>query len=368
MSTLDADLEIAVGSVKPDLDLTPAREARVGDVLVRRLLPLRQRRSVGAWCFVDHYGPMSVDGVAGMRVPPHPHIGLQTVTWLIAGNVLHRDSLGSEQMIRPGQLNLMTAGRGIAHAEESPAEHDPQLHGVQLWVALPDAQRRVAPAFEHHAELPAFAAGGFEVTVFLGSLPGAQSPATVYSEIVGAEIVAGRSAAAGTARGAGGTARSAAGTGRGAAGAARGAAGTAQRAAAAGRGAAWADAASLLTGGRDAAGRIPVMPSHEHAVFVSAGSADVEGTLLQTGQLLYLGTGREQVTIAAPAGSRLFLLGGVPLGEPLLMWWNFVARTPEEIAAAAGEWADGAYGTVNGYDGDPLPAPPLDAVRLTRHR
>src|SRR5712691_6964678 len=100
MSTLDADLEIAVGSVKPDLDPTPAREARVGDVLVRRLLPLRQRRSVGAWCFVDHCGPMSVDGVAGMRVPPLPHIGLQTVTWLIAGNVLHRDSLGSAQMIR----------------------------------------------------------------------------------------------------------------------------------------------------------------------------------------------------------------------------------------------------------------------------
>jgi quercetin 2,3-dioxygenase len=335
MSTLDADLEIAVGPVKADLDLTPAREARVGDVTVRRLLPLRQRRSVGAWCFVDHYGPMSVDGLTGMRVPPHPHIGLQTVTWLIAGNVLHRDSLGSEQMIRPGQLNLMTAGRGIAHAEESPAEHDPQLHGVQLWVALPDAQRRVAPAFEHHAELPAFAAGGFEVTVFLGSLPGAQSPATVYSEIVGAEIVAGRRAAA---RGGTGPAGSAAGT----------------------------DAAAPLTAGRDATGRIPVKPSHEHAVFVSAGSAAVEGTLLQTGQLLYLGTGREHVTMAAPAGSRLFLLGGIPLGEPLLMWWNFVARTPEEIAAAAGEWAGGAYGTVNGYDGDPLPAPPLDVARLTR--
>ncbi len=343
MSTVDAELEIAVGSVKADLDLTPAREARVGDVTVRRLLPLRQRRSVGAWCFVDHYGPMSVDGVAGMRVPPHPHIGLQTVTWLIAGNVLHRDSLGSEQMIRPGQLNLMTAGRGIAHAEESPAEHDPQLHGVQLWVALPDARRQVAPAFEHHAELPAFAAGGFEVTVFLGSLPGAQSPATVHSEIVGAEIVAGRSAAA-----------------RGATGIARGA-GTV-------RGAAGGDAASPHSAGHDAAGRILVMPSHEHAVFVSAGSADVEGTLLRTGQLLYLGTGREQVTMAAPAGSRLFLLGGVPLGEPLLMWWNFVARTPEEIAAAVSEWADGGYGTVNGYDGDPLPAPPLDAARLARRR
>ncbi len=342
MSTVDADLEIASRPVNNDDGLTRAREAQVGGMTVRRLLPLRQRRSVGAWCFVDHYGPMSVDGLAGMRVPPHPHIGLQTVTWLIAGNVLHRDSLGSEQMIRPGQLNLMTAGRGIAHAEESPAEHDPQLHGVQLWVALPDARRQVAPAFEHHGELPAVGAGGFEVTVFLGSLPGARSPATVYSEIVGAEIFAGRTAAAlgGTVPG-----RSRTASGRAAAG-----------------------TAGIRAGGRAAAGRIPVVPSHEHVVFVSAGSADVEGTALRTGQLLYLGTGREQLTMAAPAGSRLFLLGGVPLAEPLLMWWNFVARTPAEIAAAAREWAAGTYGMVNGYDGDPLPAPPLDPVRLTRRR
>jgi quercetin 2,3-dioxygenase len=125
VSTVDADLEVDASPVQaPGFELTQAREAQVGDVAVRRLL--RLRRSVGAWCFVDHYGPMSVDGVTGMRVPPHPHIGLQTVTWLMSGNVRHRDSLGSEQMIRPGQLNLMTAGRGIAHAEESPREHDPQ--------------------------------------------------------------------------------------------------------------------------------------------------------------------------------------------------------------------------------------------------
>jgi redox-sensitive bicupin YhaK (pirin superfamily) len=311
MSTVDVELEVADNPVQANDALTRAREARVGDMTVRRLLPLRRRRSVGAWCFVDHYGPMSVDGLAGMRVPPHPHIGLQTVTWLISGNVLHRDSLGSEQMIRPGQLNLMTAGRGIAHSEESPAEHDPELHGVQLWVALPDAQRQVEPAFEHHAELSAIAVGGLEVTVFLGSLPGALSPATVFSEIVGAQIVA--------------------------------------------RG----DAA-----GRGAAGRIPLAPAHEHVMFVSAGSAEVGGTALRTGQLLYLGAGRDQVAVAAAAGSTVFLLGGEPLGEPLLMWWNFVARTPEEIGAAADEWASGRFGTVNGYQGEPLAAPPLDAARL----
>jgi redox-sensitive bicupin YhaK (pirin superfamily) len=309
VSTVDSQLEIAETSVKANgYKLTEAREAHVGDMTVRRFLPQRLRRSVGAWCFVDHYGPMSVDGVAGMRVPPHPHIGLQTVTWLLAGNVLHRDSLGSEQMIRPGQLNLMTAGRGIAHAEESPAGHDPQLHGVQLWVALPEASRLADAAFEHHAQLPETSINGLVITVFIGSLAGAESPARTFSEIVGAQIVAYRDASAG----------------------------------------------------------IPLAAGHEHVIFVAAGSANVEGTVLRPGQLLYLATGREQALVAASAGSRLFLLGGVPLGESLVMWWNFVARTPEEIAAAVADWRDGRFGTVGGYVGDPMPAPPLDGVRLRR--
>ena len=307
MSTVEANVEVAQAPVQADgLELTDARQAQVGDMTVRRLLPLRLRRSVGAWCFVDHYGPMSVDGVAGMQVPPHPHIGLQTVTWLFTGNVLHRDSLGSEQMIRPGQLNLMTAGRGIAHAEESPAEHDPELHGVQLWVALPDADREVAPAFEHHADLPDTGAGGFGITVFMGALAGARSPATAFSQIVGAEL----------------TARDQARTG------------------------------------------LALDREFEHVIFVVDGSAEVEGTLLSPGHQLYLRTGRDRVGIAARVGSRLLLLGGVPLGEPLLMWWNFVARTPEEIAAARADWRDGRFGEVGGYVGDPLPAPPLNAARL----
>src|SRR5215472_12210218 len=191
MSTIDADLDAGARPIVTEgLELTQARIARVGAMEVRRLLPLRMRRSVGAWCFVDHYGPMSVDGVTGMAVPPHPHIGLQTVTWLIAGDVLHRDSLGREQMIRPGQLNLMTAGRGIAHAEESPAEHDPQLHGVQLWVALPESSRFADPGFEHHAELPFSRVNGIDITVLLGSLAGESSPATTFSRMVGAQLSA----------------------------------------------------------------------------------------------------------------------------------------------------------------------------------
>jgi hypothetical protein len=281
---------------------------------VRRLLPLRQRRSVGAWCFVDHYGPASVDGVAGMQVPPHPHIGLQTVTWLIAGTVLHRDSLGSEQLIRPGQLNLMTAGRGIAHSEESPEDHDPWLHGVQLWLALPDAHRQVAPDFEHHAELPARRLGGLDVTVFAGSMAGLTSPARVFSGVVGAEISA----------------------------------------------------------PEDGGGIVPLDPRYEHVLFAAFGTAAAERNspqpaVLEPGSMLYLPPGRESVSIAARAGGRLFLLGGEPLGETLLMWWNFVGRTPDDITTAAHDWATGQrFGTVTGYHGAPLAAPPLDPVRLAR--
>lgn len=309
MSTVDADVAVGSGDRGPgsgEPDITRARVARVADIEVRRLLPLRRRRSVGGWCFVDHYGPMSVDGVAGMQVPPHPHIGLQTVTWLLAGNVLHRDSLGTEQLIRPGQLNLMTAGRGIAHSEESPADHDPSLHGVQLWLALPGPARQAAPAFEHHADLPELRLGGLEATVFAGSLADAESPATVFSPLVGAEI------------------RAAAGT----------------------------------------RGHVPLGPAHEHVLFVARGSARADGAALAPGSLLYLGTGRESVTIDAAEGAALFLLGGEPLGEPLLIWWNFVARTPEEIAAAAASWRDGQFGPVSGYHGEPMPAPPLDVTRL----
>ncbi len=317
MSTAEADVEVQAPAATPagteqaaGLELTGAREARVGDMTVRRLLPLRLRRSVGAWCFVDHYGPMSVDGMAGMQVPPHPHIGLQTVTWLLAGNVLHRDSLGSEQMIRPGQLNLMTAGRGIAHAEESPAEHDPDLHGVQLWVALPDADRQVRPAFEHHAELPAERFGAVHATVFAGALGGARSPATVFSDLVGAELAMPETGEA----------------------------------------------------------VLPLDPGHEHVVFAVTGAAQAAGAALEPGRLLYLRPGRERLPVAAAGGSTLILLGGVPLGEPLLMWWNFVARTPEEIEAATAAWRAGEFASVGGYRGDPLPAPSLDLARLRARR
>ncbi|WP_345025362.1 pirin family protein, partial [Nonomuraea roseoviolacea] len=148
---------------------------------VSRTLPGVRRRMIGAWCFVDAYGPE----VATMRVPPHPHTGLQTVSWLLSGEVLHRDSLGSLQVVRPGQLNLMTAGRGISHSEESREE---LLHGVQLWVALPDGARGMEPGFEHHADLPRVSGPGFTATVIMGSFAGAASPATALTPLAGAEV------------------------------------------------------------------------------------------------------------------------------------------------------------------------------------
>jgi redox-sensitive bicupin YhaK (pirin superfamily) len=315
VSTVDANVEIPGDPVPAmDLEISSARQARVGDLTVRRLLPLRLRRSVGPWCFIDHYGPESVDGVAGMQVPPHPHIGLQTVTWLLAGNVLHRDSLGSEQMIRPGQLNLMTAGRGIAHSEESPAGHDPVLHGVQLWVALPEATRQAAPAFEHHAELPVARLGDFEASVFLGELAGARSAATAFSPLVGAELTT-VAATAGPAR-----------------------------------------------------CMLPLNPAFEHVLFAVAGRADAAGVGLEPGRLLYLPPGHHHVSMVALEGSCVLLLGGEPLREQLLMWWNFVARTPEEIAAATASWQAVEFGRVGGYSGDPMQAPPLDVARLRRPR
>src|SRR6478735_4200762 len=162
----------------PDIEITEGRLAEVGDFQVQRVLPYRARRTVGSWCFVDQMGPGAVTAEHGLDIGPHPHIGLQTVTWLLHGEVLHRDSLGSEQVIRPGQLNLMTAGHGVAHAEESPRGGPTELHGAQLWVALPESSRHDPPAFEHHAALPSTEpAPGVTVTVLVGSLGGATSRA-----------------------------------------------------------------------------------------------------------------------------------------------------------------------------------------------
>jgi quercetin 2,3-dioxygenase len=307
MPTADVlDCQPGLTSV-PVLEAHPARQASLpGDLIVRRALPRAARRLVGPWCFLDHFGPLAFGAGKPIDIAPHPHIGLQTVTWLIEGEALHKDSLGSEQLIRPSQLNLMTAGRGISHSEETPPRNSGRLHGLQLWVALPDARRLAPPSFEHHAELPVATVGSLRAIVLMGELDGVRSPATAHSRIVGADVVA--------------------------------------------------------TG--DADTDVPLDPSFEHALVPIDGRVALGGRVLEPSTLYYLGTGREAVTLTARAGSRLVLLGGEPFGERILMWWNFVGRTPDEIAQARDDWEQGTrFGSVPAYLGDRIPAPPL-SLRL----
>jgi quercetin 2,3-dioxygenase len=289
-------------TTQPVLELFKGREVSLGEsTVVRRLLPNLGRRLVGAWCFVDHYGPDDIANQPGMGVPPHPHIGLQTVSWLLEGEVHHRDSIGSDQLIRPGELGLMTAGRGIAHAEHSPAPHPALLHGVQLWVALPAEVRDTLPGWSHHSMLPLVSDAGMLATVIMGELAGERSPGRTYSPLFGADVA--------------------------------------------------------LTAGAVAV--VPLEPDFEYAVLVMSGRLDVEGVALTPGAMLYLGCGRRELRLRSEVSARVLLLGGEPFAEQIVMWWNFVARTGEEIAAAREGWmTHEQFGTVVG-GGDPLPAPAM---------
>jgi quercetin 2,3-dioxygenase len=306
MSNVAADpsVEICRGvpGAGPVRELLPARAVPLGEgTVVRRLLPTLGRRMVGAWCFVDHYGPDEIAARPGMQVRPHPHIGLQTVSWVLDGQVRHRDSLGHDLVISPGDLGLMTAGEGIAHSEVSPTPHGPVLHGAQLWVALPDGARAVPPRFEHRAALPAIEAPGLRATVLLGDVDGARSPGRTHSPLVGVDVTV------------------------------------------------------------DGPARLPLEPDFEHAVLTVTGAPEVDGGGLAPGSLAYLGTGRRDLRLGGEG--RLLLLGGVPFTERIVMWWNFVARTGEEIDAARARWEAGGFAPVPGPDAA-LPAPPLPPTPL----
>jgi redox-sensitive bicupin YhaK (pirin superfamily) len=263
------------------VEVLEPREAHVGAMTVQRALPRRTRRTVGAWCFVDLFGPASVTEEGGVDIGPHPHIGLHTVTYLLDGQVLHRDSLGSEQVIRPGQVNLMTAGRGVVHAEEPTGHYRGTMQGVQLWVAQPDETRGGHPDFAHLAELPTVAIGAAEATVLVGSLAAATSPARQDTPLVGADL--------------------------------------------------------RLPAGEV---EVPLDPAFEHALVVLRGSLLVEGRLVERTKTAYIGIGRASVGLAAPEGARVLLLGGQPFAEQLLMWWNFVGRSRQEVTEASRQWAD----------------------------
>jgi redox-sensitive bicupin YhaK (pirin superfamily) len=266
----------------PVVELVRGREATVGGMGVRRTLPHRGRRTVGAWCFVDHFGPADVDE-RGMAIGPHPHIGLATVTWLLEGAVLHRDSLGSVQEIRPGQLNVMHAGEGVVHSEEGVAGYTGRLHGVQLWVAQPEATRHGSAAFEHHAELPVADLSHGIGRVLIGEFTGRSSPARADTPLVGVDLELER-----------------------------------------GR--------SLLD----------LSPSFEHCVVVLEGSLLVDDVEVKPGELAYLGLGRQQVGLDVGTEARALLLGGTPFEADVLMWWNFVARDRDEVLSAYRDWSESA--------------------------
>lgn len=281
-----------------------------------------------------------------MAVLPHPHIGLQTVTWPLSGVIRHRDSLGSDVLVRPGELNLMTAGDGVAHSEFSwlggqaadaatasdtaeptdtaepmdtaePSDTAEPMRGLQLWVALPDESRHTAAAFEQHRDLPSAVVDHLSVTVLLGELAGLRSPARTFSPIVGAQI--------------------------------EGSAGTS---------------------------RLPLDVSFEHAILVLDGTISIDGSEIPAGPLAFLGAGRAELVLEVSTAARFVLIGGEPFGEDLLMWWNFVARTHEEIEAARDEWEAGAdrFPRVHGHEpgagaeAGRIPAPPLPGVKLTPRR
>jgi redox-sensitive bicupin YhaK (pirin superfamily) len=290
----------------PAFEAIPGRAADLGGLAIRRLLPRAKRRMVGPFCFFDSFGPLSFSSGKPMDVAPHPHIGLQTVSWLLEGEIEHHDSLGCEAVAGAGVLNLMTAGRGIAHSEETPAENSGRLRGVQLWVALPEEARWTEPSFERHSDLPSLEHEGGAATVILGELSGLRSPARRFSPSMLVEL-------------------------------------------------------RLLSGSELT---IPLRSDFEHALVVLRGDCGMDGgKALSMDTLYYLGRGRREIAVeGGPAPATALLLGGAPFAETIRMWWNFVARRPEEIMEAREDWVAGRrFGEVSAYRGARAEAPALAA-------
>ncbi len=320
MSRLDSGSESAASAPErsgPMSVLLESREVPLGGVRnmhVRRTLPQRDLPMVGAWCFLDRFGPQPTR----MRVEPHPHIGLQTVTWPLLGEIHHRDTIGSDVVVTRGALNLMTSGHGIAHSEYSLGEEEVALAALQLWVALPESARHMPPTFEQHTALPRFSAPGLEALVVMGSFAGVTSPATVHTPIIGVEL-------------------------------------------------------QIAAG---ATVRLPLNPHWEHGILGVEGDIEVEASApervpVDAEAMLYLGIERDYVDVYSAEGARAFLLGGEPFAEEIIMWWNFVARTHEEIVEAREDWENDTarFGHVPGHGAERIPAPPMPGVRLkTRGR
>jgi redox-sensitive bicupin YhaK (pirin superfamily) len=336
MTNLETDPQeiLCTEAVGAGAALLPPRDVPLGGpraMTVRRTLPQRRRSLIGSWCFLDHYGPDPVAESGGMRVARHPHTGLATVSWLFTGGISHRDSAGYAAEVRPGEVNLMVAGRGISHQEFSTPDTT-TLHGVQLWYALPEATRHMPPTFEHHAPAPVELDGAV-LRVFLGSLAGSTSPVATYTPpLLAAE--------------------------------------------------------ALLDPG--ASLELELDPAFEHGVLLDAGELTLNGAPVPVDHLAYLPTGQTRVVLRAGEHPvRLMLIGGEPLGEQIVMWWNFIGRSHEEVVAYRAAWqaeigaetdADPAAAPAGGTSPDgapfprfgpypdgqpaPLPAPTLPTVQL----
>jgi redox-sensitive bicupin YhaK (pirin superfamily) len=302
-----AESLLAIGATERRLEAYPNYDITLGALAISRALPVKGKRMIGPWCFLDRFGPLSFTEGMAMDVAPHPHMGLQTVTWLLEGEVVHDDSLRQEALLRPGGVNVMTSGHAIAHAERTPADNTGRLNGVQLWTALPDRDRHSDPSFQHLADVPRLEPPGGIVRVFSGRIAEAVSPARHFSDLVGADVQV--------------------------------------------------HAGETMT--------LPLQPGHEHGLLILAGDCALEGQPLEPRVLYYLGTQRTDAALRSVRGARLLLVGGPPFPETILMWWNFVARTPDEIRDAREDWEGRRrFGDVPAYKGPRLAAP--DLVRLAR--
>lgn len=286
-------------SPKINMQKIKTRAAEVGDhITIHRALPHRDIKTIGAWCFLDHFGPLDLKHSDGLHIGPHPHMGLQTFTYLLEGEIMHRDSLGSMQKIQSGQVNLMTAGKGISHSEESCSANT--LHGVQLWIALPDAVRHMEPNFIHYDNIPSLTMNNVAINLLAGDYAGLVSPVTVYTPLVGLDVMA----------------------------------------------------------TEDGETRLPLNPSFEYGILPLIGDIEIENEVIDLSTLLYVHSGHTEMTVRMKKNSRALIIGGEPFSEDILIWWNFVARTKEEMLKAAAAWDDhSAFGEVKGYQGGRLTPP-----------
>lgn len=281
--------------------LIPPREKDLGGFTVKRILPFAKHRMVGPWIFFDHMGPAVFEPGKGTNVRPHPHINLATVTYLFEGHIHHRDSLGSDQVITPGAINLMVAGRGIVHSEREPLEGidtTRQLHGLQLWHALPEADEEIDAAFFHYdaEEIPALTVEGVPVRVMMGSAYGVTSPVKTYAE-------------------------------------------------------------TLYLEARLSAGQALVLPDHvaERALYVVSGRAVVNGTLVEASHMVILNAGAT-ISVTTDAEAQLALIGGEPFTERHI-YWNFVSSRKERIEQAKADWREGRFPKVPGDEIEFIPLP-----------